>query len=67
MEWKGPKDWAVERESLRNKVKYAKRWGYELVVLDMTEKKRYAHEWREGWEKADILRSCMRDHPDAEW
>ncbi|KAF2400346.1 hypothetical protein EJ06DRAFT_477200 [Trichodelitschia bisporula] len=67
MEWKGPREWAIERDSIKNKKNYAKRWGYELEIVDMSTKKRYAHEWRESWEKADIFRNAMRKYPHAEW
>ncbi|PGG95306.1 hypothetical protein AJ80_09985 [Polytolypa hystricis UAMH7299] len=67
MEWKGAREWAIERDSLRNKRKYVKRWGYDLEVVNMVTKKRYAHEWRESWEKVDVLRSCLRKYPKAEW
>ena len=67
MEWRGGREWAIERDSVKNKKNYAKRWGYELEVVDMTTKKRYAHEWRESWEKVDIMRTTMRKYPHAEW
>ncbi|KAI6812264.1 galactosyl transferase GMA12/MNN10 family protein [Hortaea werneckii] len=67
MEWKGAREWAIERDSVRNKKKYAARWGYELEIVDMSTKKRYAHEWRESWEKVDVIRNAMRKYPDAEW
>ncbi|TVY81405.1 putative alpha-1,6-mannosyltransferase MNN10 [Lachnellula suecica] len=67
MEWKGAREWAIERDSVRNKRKYANRWGYELEIVDMSTKKRYAHEWRESWEKVDTIRNCLRKYPDAEW
>lgn len=67
MEWKGAREWAIERDSVRNKRKYVTRWGYDLEIVDMSTKKRYAHEWRESWEKVDFLRSAMRKYPDAEW
>ncbi|RMY44603.1 hypothetical protein D0865_10444, partial [Hortaea werneckii] len=67
MEWKGAREWAIERDSVRNKKKYAARWGYELEIVDMSTKKRYAHEWRESWEKVDVIRNAMRKYPDAEF
>ncbi|KAH0499479.1 hypothetical protein TgHK011_006675 [Trichoderma gracile] len=67
MEWKGAREWAIERDSVRNKRKYATRWGYDLEIVDMKTKKRYAHEWRESWEKVDFIRSAMRKYPKAEW
>ena len=67
MEWKGPREWAIERDSVKNKKKYAKKWGYDLEIVDMSTKKRYAHEWRESWEKVDTIRNCMRKYPTAEW
>ncbi|KAI9749816.1 MAG: hypothetical protein M4579_006720 [Chaenotheca gracillima] len=67
MEWKGPREWAIERDSIKNKKKYAKKWGYDLEIVDMSTKKRYAHEWRESWEKVDTIRNCLRKYPNAEW
>ncbi|TAQ85304.1 hypothetical protein B7494_g6366 [Chlorociboria aeruginascens] len=67
MEWKGPREWAIERDSVRNKRRYANRWGYDLEIVDMSTKKRYAHEWRESWEKVDTIRNCLRKYPEAEW
>lgn len=67
MNWKGAREWAIERDSVRNKKKYAAKWGYELEIVDMRKKKKYAHEWREGWQKVDYIRSTMRKYPDAEW
>jgi len=67
MEWKGAREWAIERDSTRNKKKYAQNWGYDLEIVDMSTKKRYAHEWRESWEKVDFLRQCLRKYPKAEW
>lgn len=67
MEWKGPREWAIERDSVRNKKAYAARWGYELEIVDMATKKRYAHEWRESWEKVDTLKRLMHKYPNAEW
>jgi len=67
MEWKGPREWAIERDSVRNKRKYVAKWGYDLEIVDMSTKKRYAHEWRESWEKVDTIRNCLTKYPDAEW
>ncbi|RAH73895.1 putative alpha-1,6-mannosyltransferase subunit [Aspergillus aculeatinus CBS 121060] len=67
MEWKGAREWAIERNSIGNKDHYAKHWGYELETVNMLAKKRYSHEWRENWEKVDIIREAMRKYPDAEW
>ncbi|KMP01403.1 golgi mannosyltransferase complex subunit [Coccidioides immitis RMSCC 2394] len=67
MEWKGAREWAIERDSLRNKRRYVKRWGYDLEIVNMVTKKRYAHEWRESWEKVDTIRSALRKYPKAEW
>ncbi|KAH8732702.1 galactosyl transferase GMA12/MNN10 family-domain-containing protein [Phaeosphaeriaceae sp. PMI808] len=47
--------------------KYTNKWGYELEIVDMSTKKRYAHEWRESWEKVDTIRNAMRKYPHAEW
>ena len=67
MEWKGPREWAIERDSVKNKKNYAKKWGYHLEIVDMSTKKRYAHEWRESWEKVDTIRNSMKKYPHAEW
>ena len=67
MEWKGAREWAIERDSVKNKKQYAATWGYELEIVDMSTKKRYAHEWRESWEKVDTIRNAMKKYPDAEW
>lgn len=67
MEWKGAREWAIERNSIWNKELYAKEWGYELEVANMLAKKRYSHEWRESWEKGDVIREAMRKYPHAEW
>lgn len=67
MEWKGPREWAIERDSVRNKRKYVAKWGYDLEIVDMSTKKRYAHEWRESWEKVDTIRNCFKKYPEAEW
>ncbi|KAK4212492.1 alpha-1,2-galactosyltransferase [Rhypophila decipiens] len=67
MEWKGAREWAIERDSVKNKKKYAATWGYNLEIIDMSTKKRYAHEWRESWEKVDFIRTSFRKYPKAEW
>lgn len=65
--WKGPQEWSVERSSIANKKQYARRHGYGLTIKDMTVKKRYSHEWRESWEKVDIMKQAMRQYPNSEW
>lgn len=67
LKWKGPQEWSIERSSISNKKNYAKRHGYGLTIKDMTVKKRYSHEWRESWEKVDIMKQTMRQYPDADW
>ncbi|CAH2350306.1 probable alpha-1,6-mannosyltransferase Mnn10p [[Candida] railenensis] len=67
LKWKGPQEWSVERSSIANKKQYAKQHGYGLTIKDMTIKKRYSHEWRESWEKVDIMKQTMRQFPNAEW
>lgn len=67
MNWKGPQEWAIERTSIRNKKDYAKKWGYNIAVKDITMRKKYAHEWRESWEKVDVIKETMREYPHAEW
>jgi mannan polymerase II complex MNN10 subunit len=65
--WKTPEEWSVERSSIANKKAYAEKHGYKLTLKDTSLKKRYSHEWREGWEKADIIKQTMREYPNAEW
>ncbi|KAJ5566615.1 hypothetical protein N7535_008253 [Penicillium sp. DV-2018c] len=67
MEWKGAREWAIERNSVWNKRRYTEKWGYELELANLLAKKRYSHEWREGWEKGDVIRDAMRKYPEAEW
>ena len=67
MQWKGAKEWSVERSSIANKKAYAERHGYHLAIKDVSAKKRYAHEWRESWEKVNIIKQTMRQFPNAEW
>ena len=67
IELKTPQQWASERESIANKRHYANLWGYHLEIKDMSTKKKYAHEWRESWEKVDIIKQTMRQYPKAEW
>uniref|UniRef100_A0A060TIK1 ARAD1D47124p n=1 Tax=Blastobotrys adeninivorans TaxID=409370 RepID=A0A060TIK1_BLAAD len=67
LQWKGAKEWSVERSSIANKKAYAERHGYHLAIKDVSAKKRYAHEWRESWEKVDIIKETMRQFPNAEW
>ncbi|EEB07874.1 alpha-1,2-galactosyltransferase [Schizosaccharomyces japonicus yFS275] len=66
-EVKNRKQWALERTSLSNKVAYAKKHGYYISIKDVGLKRRYTHEWRESWEKADLLLEAMKDFPRAEW
>ena len=33
----------------------------------MSLKRKYAHEWRESWEKIDTIRDVMKQYPHAEW
>ncbi|KAJ5085145.1 hypothetical protein N7532_009916 [Penicillium argentinense] len=67
MELKGAREWAIERNSIANKEQYVGRWGYKLEVANMLAQKRYSHEWRESWEKGDVIREAMRKYPKAEW
>jgi galactosyl transferase GMA12/MNN10 family len=41
--------------------------GYEFIVKDMSLKRKYAHEWRESWEKIDTIRDVMHQFPHHEW
>ena len=67
LKWKSEQEWAIEHISIANKKAYAKRHGYGLTIKDLTTVKRYSHEFREGWQKADILKQTMREFPDTEW
>ncbi|ODQ65882.1 hypothetical protein NADFUDRAFT_46484 [Nadsonia fulvescens var. elongata DSM 6958] len=67
LQWKGAREWSTERSSIANKKHYASQHGYHLAIKDVSSKKRYTHEWRESWEKADIIRQTMRQFPKAEW
>ncbi|GMM27760.1 alpha-1,6-mannosyltransferase [Martiniozyma asiatica (nom. inval.)] len=65
--WKTSHEWEAERLSISNKQKYADKYGYKLSLVDMSTRKRYSHEWREGWQKVDVVRQVMRENPQAEW
>lgn len=67
LQWKGAQEWETERLSIENKKDYVARHGYSLAVKDMKAKKRYTHEWRESWEKVDLMKEAMRQFPKAEW
>lgn len=67
LRWKNEQEWSIERLSIKNKRAYAKRHGYGLTIKDLTVSKRYSHEYREGWQKVDILKQSMREFPNAEW
>lgn len=67
LRWKNEQEWAIEHISIANKEAYAKRHGYGLTIKDLTTVKRYSHEFREGWQKADILKQTMREFPGTEW
>lgn len=67
LNWKGAQEWSIERSSIANKKDYAERHGYAFTIKDLTLKKRYTHEWRESWEKVDILKQTFRQYPNAEW
>ncbi|CCD24173.1 alpha-1,6-mannosyltransferase NDAI_0C05140 [Naumovozyma dairenensis CBS 421] len=67
LKWKNEEEWAIEKLSINDKKKYAKRHGYGLTIKDLTIAKRYSHEYREGWQKVDILRQTKREFPNAEW
>ncbi|KAG0154479.1 hypothetical protein PDIDSM_47 [Penicillium digitatum] len=38
-----------------------------IILGSNVEGGRYSHEWRESWEKGDVIREAMRKYPDAEW
>lgn len=67
LRWKNEEEWFIEKISIDNKRAYAKRHGYGLTIKDLTLAKRYSHEFREGWQKIDILKQSMREFPNAEW
>ncbi|CCH57968.1 hypothetical protein TBLA_0A01680 [Henningerozyma blattae CBS 6284] len=67
LRWKNEEEWFIEKISIDNKKAYAKRHGYGLTIKDLTVSKRYSHEYREGWQKIDILKQSMREFPNAEW
>ncbi|CAL9731281.1 probable alpha-1,6-mannosyltransferase Mnn10p [Monosporozyma unispora] len=67
LRWKNEQEWAIEKISIANKKAYAKRHGYGLTIKDLTTAKRYSHEYRESWQKVDILKQTFREFPDAEW
>lgn len=67
LRWKNEQEWAIEKISIANKREYAKRHGYGFTIKDLTTQKRYSHEYRESWQKVDILKQTMREFPDAEW
>ncbi|EPX73079.1 alpha-1,2-galactosyltransferase [Schizosaccharomyces octosporus yFS286] len=67
MDVKRADEWDLEKISKRNKEDYAKRHGYDLIFKSEGMKRRYAHEWRESWEKADYISEAMEKYPNAEW
>ncbi|KAG7696620.1 hypothetical protein KL949_003643 [Ogataea haglerorum] len=64
--------WLMEKLSLLNKKHYCEKHGYELIVVNALDddvglyQKRYQHEFREGWEKFDLLRKLMKQTPQEE-
>ncbi|KAH3902126.1 related to Probable alpha-1,6-mannosyltransferase MNN10 [Saccharomycodes ludwigii] len=67
LRWKSEQEWAIERLSIQNKREYAVRHGYGLTIKEMPIDKRYSHEYRESWQKVDILKQTMREFPNTEW
>ncbi|KAH3679112.1 hypothetical protein WICPIJ_008720 [Wickerhamomyces pijperi] len=65
--WKGPDDWALEKTSLVNKKLYAAQHGYDLVVKDFTKLKKYSNEFREGWQKFDLIKEVMDEYNYGDW
>ncbi|CDK25394.1 unnamed protein product [Kuraishia capsulata CBS 1993] len=74
---KSKESWIIEKFSIINKKHYAEKHGYELTITSsMYDKdgkslknhalhqKKYQHEFREGWEKFDLLRKVMRVYSD---
>ncbi|ODV58545.1 glycosyltransferase family 34 protein, partial [Ascoidea rubescens DSM 1968] len=60
--WKRAEDWSIERTSILNKKIYSKIHGYNLIIKDFTKKKKYSNEFRESWQKFDVIRSIMKDN-----
>ncbi|KAL6945133.1 alpha-1,6-mannosyltransferase [Hanseniaspora vineae] len=67
LRWKSEQEWAIERLSIENKRNYCLRHGYGLAIKEMPIDKRYSHEYREGWQKVDVLKQTMREFPNAKW
>lgn len=65
--WKGPNEWSIERHSIANKKLYSQLHGYDLVVKDYTKYKKYSNEFREGWQKFDIIKEVMDEYNYGDW
>jgi len=65
--WKGPNEWSIERSSILNKKHYAKKHGYDLVIKDYTKSKKYSKEFREGWQKFDMIKEVMDEYKPGDW
>ncbi|CCH44850.1 putative alpha-1,6-mannosyltransferase MNN10 [Wickerhamomyces ciferrii] len=57
--WKGANEWSIERSSILNKKHYAQKHGYDLIIKDYTKAKKYSNEFREGWQKFDIIKQTF--------
>ena len=67
LRWKSEQEYAIEKLSISNKRNYALKHGYGLVIKDLTTSKRYSHEYRESWQRVDVVKQTMREFPDTEW
>ncbi|KAH3664400.1 hypothetical protein WICMUC_005785 [Wickerhamomyces mucosus] len=65
--WKGPNEWSIERSSIVNKKYYANLHGYDLVIKDYTKAKKYSDEYREGWQKLDIIKEVFDEYSNGDW
>lgn len=65
--WKGPNEWSIERSSILNKKHYAKKHGYELIIKDYTKSKKYSNDYREGWQKFDIIKHSFDQYSSGDW
>ncbi|CAM9011385.1 glycosyltransferase family 34 protein [Wickerhamomyces anomalus NRRL Y-366-8] len=65
--WKGPNEWSIERSSILNKKHYAKKHGYELIIKDYTKSKKYSNDYREGWQKFDIIKHAFDQYSSGDW
>lgn len=65
--WKGPNEWSIERSSILNKKYYARKHGYDLVIKDYTKVKKYSNEFREGWQRMDLIKEVFDEYSSGDW